>query len=73
MALTNKPGWMGRHTPLRLYGRSGRRSGEGTAHVVEGMMEMARWNTASYSTVPTGCGFEVEANEIEYEADGGSC
>ena len=64
---------MGRHTPMRLYGRSGRRPDEGTAHVVEGMIEMARWNTTSYSTVPTGRGFEAEANEFDYEADGGIC
>ena len=65
--------WMGRRTPLRVHGPSGRRPEEGTAHMVEGMKEMSRWNTTSYSTVPTGRGFEVEVNEFDYEDDGGIC
>ena len=65
--------WMGRYTPLRVHGPSGRRPDEGTAAMIEGMKRMTRWNTTAYSTVPTGRGFEIDVNEFDYLDDGGIC
>jgi len=63
--------WLGRWSPLRVYGPSGREPDEGTAAMIEGMKAMTHWHTKAFSGIPVGDGYEVDVTEFDWQDDGG--
>ena len=65
--------WVGRWSPLRVHGPSGRNPEEGTKAMIDGMKQMTHWHTKSFSATAVGKGYEVEVNEFDWNDDGGIC
>jgi ribonuclease Z len=63
--------WLGRWTPLRVYGPSGVHPEEGTTAMIEGMKAMTHWHTKAFSGIPVGDGYEVDVTEFDWQDDGG--
>ena len=62
-------GW---HTPLNVYGPSGRTPEFGTAAMVEGMRDMTAWHRDAFSVFPVGKGWDIQVNEFDFRDNGGT-
>ena len=65
--------WMGRWTPLRVTGPSGRSHRDGTRAMVDHLKGMVHWTTDAFNTLPAGKGFDIEVNEFDFRDDNGIC
>ncbi|MGD8691565.1 MAG: guanitoxin biosynthesis MBL fold metallo-hydrolase GntH, partial [Methyloceanibacter sp.] len=60
---------MGRNVPLRVWGPSGPSPELGTAHALDGMMQMLTWDLAGRAGMIDFRGFELEVNEFDYKGE----
>jgi ribonuclease Z len=57
---------MGRNVPLRVWGPSGPVPELGTAHALDGMMQMLTWDLAGRAGLTDFRGYVLEVNEFDY-------
>ena len=57
---------MGRNVPLRVWGPSGPVPELGTAHAMDGMMQMLNWDLAGRAGMTDFRGYVLEVNEFDY-------
>lgn len=62
-------GIMGRQVPLRVWGPSGAVPELGTAHAIEGMKQMYKWDLAGRVGMIDWRGFGLEVNEFDYRGE----
>jgi ribonuclease Z len=62
-------GIMGRQKPLRVWGPSGPVEELGTAHAIEGMQQMYKWDLAGRVGMIDFRGFQLEVNEFDYKGE----
>ena len=60
---------MGRQVPLRVWGPSGAVEELGTAHAIEGMKQMYKWDLAGRVGMIDWRGFQLEVNEFDYRKE----
>ena len=60
-------GW----TPMQIYGPSGSEPQYGTAHMMEGMMQMTAWHQDAFHAFPIGEGYNPDIHEFDYMDEGG--
>ena len=60
---------MGRQVPLRVWGPSGAVDELGTAHSIEGMKQMYKWDLAGRVGMIDWRGFQLEVNEFDYRGE----
>ena len=61
----------GGYTPLHIHGPSGAEKQDGTAYMVEKMMEMTAWHQDSFHGWPIGEGYDTQVHEFDYMDEGG--
>ncbi len=61
-------GW---HSPLNIYGPSGRTPEFGTKAMVEGMKKMLAWHIDAFSVFPVGKGWDIQVHEFDFRDNGG--
>ena len=62
-------GLMGRRKPLRIWGPSGAVPELGTAHAIDGMLQMYTWDLAGRAGLIDFRGFKTEVKEFDYKAE----
>jgi ribonuclease Z len=60
---------MGRQVPLQVWGPSGEVDELGTAHSIEGMKQMYKWDLAGRVGMIDWRGFQLEVNEFDYRGE----
>ena len=60
---------MGRQVPLQVWGPSGEVEELGTAHSIEGMKQMYKWDLAGRVGMIDWRGFQLEVNEFDYRGE----
>ncbi|SFB72949.1 guanitoxin biosynthesis MBL fold metallo-hydrolase GntH [Tropicimonas isoalkanivorans] len=60
---------MGRNVPLKVWGPSGATPELGTAHALEGMMQMLTWDMAGRAGNVDFRGYRLEVNEFDYKLE----
>jgi ribonuclease Z len=60
---------MGRQVPLRIWGPSGPVEELGTAHSIEGMKQMYKWDLAGRVGMIDWRGFQIEVTEFDYRGE----
>ena len=60
---------MGRQVPLKVWGPSGEVEELGTAHSIEGMKQMYKWDLAGRVGMIDWRGFQLEVNEFDYRGE----
>ena len=60
-------GW----TPMQIYGPSGSEEEFGTAHMMEGLMQMTNWHQDAFHAFPIGEGYSPDIHELPYMKEGG--
>jgi ribonuclease Z len=62
-------GILGRQVPLRIWGPSGAVEELGTAHAMEGLEQMYKWDLAGRVGMIDFRGFTIEVNEFDYRGE----
>lgn len=60
---------MGRQVPLKVWGPSGEVEELGTAHSIEGLKQMYKWDLAGRVGMIDWRGFQLEVNEFDYRGE----
>ncbi len=60
---------MGRNRPLRIWGPSGAVPELGTAHAMDGMMQMLLWDLAARVGATDPRGYQIDVHEFDYKGE----